>query len=62
VDYGRPLPTAGARCGGEPAWTAPFCPPPTRSAAPAYDRDYDLLDEKTDLSFGGEWLASPGTL
>jgi hypothetical protein len=25
-------------------------------------RDYDVLAEKTDLSFGSEWLASPGTL
>lgn len=27
-----------------------------------YDRDYDVIAEKTDLSFGSEWLASPGTL
>jgi predicted nucleic acid-binding protein len=27
-----------------------------------YDRDYDVIAEKTDLSFGSEWLASPGKL
>jgi predicted nucleic acid-binding protein len=27
-----------------------------------YDRDYDVLAEKTDLSFGSERLSSPGTL
>jgi predicted nucleic acid-binding protein len=27
-----------------------------------YDHDYDLLAERTDLGFGSEWLASPGTL
>jgi predicted nucleic acid-binding protein len=27
-----------------------------------YDHDYDLLAERTDLSFESEWLASPGTL
>lgn len=27
-----------------------------------YDRDYDLLSERTSLSFGSEWLAPTGTL
>lgn len=27
-----------------------------------YDHDYDLLVEKTDLGFGSEWLAPPGTM
>jgi predicted nucleic acid-binding protein len=27
-----------------------------------YDRDYDLLAEKTDLDFGSVWLAPAGTL
>jgi hypothetical protein len=27
-----------------------------------YDRDYDLLAEKTDLEFGSVWLAPAGTL
>ena len=27
-----------------------------------YDRDYDLIAEKTDLDFDSVWLAAPGTL
>jgi predicted nucleic acid-binding protein len=27
-----------------------------------YDRDYDVIAEKTDLSFGSEWLVPRGTL
>jgi predicted nucleic acid-binding protein len=27
-----------------------------------YDRDYDLLAEKTDLDFGSVWLAPAGTI
>jgi predicted nucleic acid-binding protein len=27
-----------------------------------YDHDYDVLADRTDLSFGSEWLAEPGTL
>jgi predicted nucleic acid-binding protein len=27
-----------------------------------YDRDYDLIAEKTDLDFGSVWLAPAGTL
>jgi predicted nucleic acid-binding protein len=27
-----------------------------------YDRDYDILAERTSLSFDSEWLAPPGTL
>ena len=27
-----------------------------------YDRDYDLIAEKTDLDFDSVWLAAPGTI
>jgi predicted nucleic acid-binding protein len=27
-----------------------------------YDRDYDLITEKTDLDFGSVWLAAAGTI
>jgi predicted nucleic acid-binding protein len=27
-----------------------------------YDRDYDLIAEKTDLEFGSVWLATAGTI
>lgn len=27
-----------------------------------YDRDYDLIAEKTDLKFGSVWLAAAGTI
>jgi hypothetical protein len=27
-----------------------------------YDHDYDLIAEKTDLSFGSIWLAARGVL
>jgi predicted nucleic acid-binding protein len=27
-----------------------------------YDRDYDLIAEKTDLDFGSVWLAATGTI
>jgi predicted nucleic acid-binding protein len=27
-----------------------------------YDRDYDVLAERTDLSFESRWLAAPGTI
>jgi predicted nucleic acid-binding protein len=27
-----------------------------------YDRDYDLVAEKTDLDFGSVWLAAAGTI
>jgi len=27
-----------------------------------YDRDYEVILERTDLSFGSVWLAEPGAL
>lgn len=38
------------------------CAEASRAGVLHYDRDYDVVAEKTSLRFHSEWLASPGAL